>query len=122
MVMGTIDKPWGYEEQILATQVEIGDETGMLGFRKIVVNSDEMTSYSYHEQQQDIIYLEEGSAILRTEDGMEKLEKGEAKIVRSGTRHQIQNIQGEPAILLEISFPYRPDDIVRVEDPYEEQR
>jgi mannose-6-phosphate isomerase-like protein (cupin superfamily) len=120
--MSKIDKPWGYEEQVLATQVDVGDTTGMLGMRKLVIDADEMTSYAYHEKQQDILYLEEGNAVLRTEDGMQNLEKGEAKVIRTGDKHQIQNIQGEPVTVLEISFPYRPEDIVRVEDPYEGQR
>jgi len=117
--MSKIDKPWGYEEQVLATQVDIGGKTGILGIRRLVINCDEMTSYSYHEKQQDIIYLEEGNAVLRTEDEMRKLEKGQAEIIRTGQKHQIQNIRNGIATLLEISFPYRPEDIIRVEDPYE---
>jgi mannose-6-phosphate isomerase-like protein (cupin superfamily) len=120
--MGKIEKPWGYEEHVLTTQVEIGGERGMLGIRRLVINSDEMTSYSFHENQSDIIYLEEGSATLRVEDELEELKKGKASIIRSGERHQIQNIDSEVAEILEISFPYRPDDIERVEDPYSESR
>ncbi|MFB6100172.1 MAG: cupin domain-containing protein [Candidatus Nanohalobium sp.] len=120
--MSKIDKPWGYEEQVLATQVDVGDKTGMLGMRRLVINADEMTSYCYHEYQQDILYLQEGTVVLRTESGMQKLEKGEAKIIRTGEKHQLQNIQGDVATVLEISFPYKPDDITRVEDPYEDRR
>ena len=120
--MGKIDKPWGYEEQILITQVDVGDKTGMLGVRKLLINTDEMTSYSKHKKQSDIIYLEEGNAILRKEDEMIELEKGEAYIVRSGEKHQIQNINNKPAEILEISFPYKPEDIERIEDPYSEAR
>ncbi len=120
--MGRIEKPWGYEEQILTTQVDIGGERGMLGIRKLVINSDEMTSYAVHETQADIIYLEEGSATLRVEGELKELEKGNASIVRSGEKHQIQNIDSQVAEVLEISFPYRPEDIERVEDPYSEKR
>ncbi len=120
--MGRIEKPWGYEEQILTTQVDIGGERGMLGIRKLVINSDEMTSYAVHETQADIIYLEEGSATLRVEGELKELEKDNASIVRSGEKHQIQNIDSHVAEVLEISFPYRPEDIERVEDPYSEKR
>ncbi len=120
--MGKIDKPWGYEEQVLATQIDIGDKTGMLGVRRLVINADEMTSYSYHEKQQDILYLEEGNAVLRKDDEMISLENADAKIVRSGEKHQIQNINDEVVVVLEISFPYKPEDIIRVEDPYNGQR
>lgn len=120
--MGRIDKPWGYEEQILTTQVEVGGERGMLGIRKLVINSDEMTSYAVHENQSDIIYLEEGNVVLRKNDQMEDLEKGEAAIIRAGDKHQLQNIDSKVAEVLEISFPYRPEDIERVEDPYSEER
>ncbi len=122
MCMGRIEKPWGYEEHILTTQVEIGGERGMLGIRKLVINSDEMTSYARHENQVDIIYLEEGSAILRIEEDLEELKKGKASIIRSGEKHQLQNIDSEVAEVLEISFPYRPDDIERIEDPYSKRR
>ena len=120
--MGTIDKPWGYEEQILVTQVDVGDKTGMLGIRKLVINADEMTSYCVHERQQDILYLEKGNAVLRRDEKMEELEEGEAKIIRTGEKHQVQNINNEVVEVLEISFPYKPDDIERKEDPYKDRR
>ncbi|MFB6292344.1 MAG: cupin domain-containing protein [Candidatus Nanohaloarchaea archaeon] len=120
--MGRIEKPWGYKEHILSTQIDIGDRVGMLGIHRFVFNTDEMTSYAYHEKQADIIYVEKGSVIIRRESEMEELEKGEATVVRSGEEHQIQNISGDVAEVLEISFPYIPEDIVRVEDPYAEER
>jgi len=120
--MGRIEKPWGYEEQVLATQVEVDGSSGMLAIRRLVINADEMTSYSVHTNQQDVIYLEDGAAVLRTEDGMQELEKGKAVTVKPGDKHQIQNINSEVAEILEISFPYRPGDIKRIEDPYDEER
>lgn len=34
--MGKIEKPWGYEEQVLVTQVDVGDtQRGMLGIRRL---------------------------------------------------------------------------------------
>ena len=120
--MGRIEKPWGYEDQVLCTQVEGGGERGMLGIRKLVLNADEMTSYAKHEHQADIIYLEKGSATLRIDDNLEELDKEDAKVVRPGQNHQIQNIDSQVVEILEISFPYKPDDIERVEDPYSEER
>lgn len=120
--MGKIEKPWGYEEQVLMTQVDVGDQVGMLGIRRLVLNADEMTSYSYHKKQADIIYLEKGNIVLRHEGDMKELEKGNAKVVRSEEKHQLQNIDDEVAEVLEISFPYKPGDITRVEDPYAEER
>lgn len=120
--MGRIEKPWGYEEQVLCSEVEVGGERGILGIRKLVINSDEMTSYAVHERQADIVYLEEGSAILRLEGKLEDLDKGEAKVISPGEKHQIQNIDSQVAEILEISFPYRPEDIERIEDPYSEER
>ncbi len=119
--MGKIEKPWGYEEQVLMTQVDVGDKTGMLGIRNAVINADEMTSYSYHEEQADILYLEEGEVALRLEGEIEELERGKAKVIRSGQKHQIQNIGDKPARVLTISFPYIPDDQYLVEDPYSEE-
>ena len=116
--MGRIDKPWGYEEQVLMTQVDVGDRVGMLGIRKLNIDADEMTSYAVHEQQADIIYLEEGQVMLRIDGDTEELEKGTAKVIRSDQKHQFQNIGESVAQVLEISFPYKPDDIERIEDPY----
>lgn len=120
--MSRIEKPWGYEDQILMTQVDVGERTGMLGIKKLVIDSDQMTSYAFHEEQSDIIYLEEGDVSVRKEGSMKELEKGNALVIRSGERHQIQNIGGDVAKVLEISFPYVPEDITRVEDPYKEER
>lgn len=120
--MGRIEKPWGYEEHILSTQVDLGDRTGMLGIRRLVINADEMTSYSYHEEQVDILYLEEGNIVIRKEDDMKDLQRGRAMVIRAGEEHQLQNIGSEVAEVLEISFPYIPEDIIRVEDPYAEER
>lgn len=120
--MGRIDKPWGYEDQVLMTQLEVGEKTGMLGMRKLVINGDEMTSYAYHDSQTDVIYLQEGTVVVRLEDGMKELEEGNALVIRSGQKHQLQNIDSKVAEVLEISFPYRPEDITRVEDPYKETR
>jgi mannose-6-phosphate isomerase-like protein (cupin superfamily) len=120
--MGKVEKPWGYEDQVLMTQVDVGDKVGMLGIKRLVINADEMTSYSYHEDQADIVYLEEGSVVVRHEGDMKDLEKGKAMVIRSNEKHQIQNIDDQVAKVLEISFPYQPEDITRVEDPYEEER
>lgn len=120
--MSRIEKPWGYEEQVLMTQVDIGGKTGMLGIKKLVIDSDAMTSYSFHEEQSDIIYLEKGDVSIKKDGNIEELEKGNATVIRSGEKHQLQNIGGEVAHVLELSFPYSPEDIERVEDPYQEQR
>jgi len=120
--MGRIEKPWGYEDQVLMTQVDVGEKQGMLGIRRLVINADEMTSYSYHEEQADVIYLEEGSVTVRKENDMEELKKGKALVIRSGQKHQLQNIGSDVAKVLEISFPYKPRDLHRVEDPYSGRR
>ena len=120
--MGRIEKPWGYEDQVLMTQVDVGDRTGMLGIRKLVIDSEQMTSYSYHKEQSDIIYLEEGEVTVRVDDEVEELEKGKARVIRTEQKHQIQNIGDSVAEILEISFPYVPKDFHRVEDPYSDQR
>lgn len=120
--MGHIEKPWGYEEQVLMTQVDVGDKVGMLGIKRLAINVDEMTSYSFHEQQSDIVYLEEGDVSVRKEGDHEELEKGKAMVIRSEEKHQIQNIGDSVAKVLEISFPYDPSDLTRVEDPYSQER
>ena len=117
--MGRVDTPWGYKDQVLITQVDVGGERGMLGIHRIVINGDEQTSYAKHENQAEIIYLEKGEATLRIEGKMEELQKGEARVIRSGEKHQIQNINDEVAEILELSFPYKPEDVEKIEDPYD---
>jgi len=119
--MGRVETPWGYKDQVLITQVDVGGKRGMLGIHRIVINGEEMTSYSRHDEQADIIYLEKGEAVLRIEGKMEELQKGEARVIRSGEKHQIQNINSEVAEILEISFPYKPEDIEKIEDPYSQE-
>lgn len=118
--MGKIEKPWGFEEQVLMTQVDVGDRTGMLGIHRVVLNTDEMTPYTYHEEQSDIIYLEEGDISIKKEGSHEELEKGKAMVIRSGEKHQFQNIGSTVAKILRISFPYIPEDTIQVDDPYSE--
>jgi hypothetical protein len=43
-------------------------------------------------------------------------------VIRSEEKHQVQNIDSDVAKILEISFPYIPEDLTRVEDPYAEER
>jgi len=118
--MGRVETPWGYKDQVLISQVDVGGQKGMLGIHRLVINAEEMTSYAKHEERADIIYLEKGEAILRIEGKMEELQKGEARVIRSGEKHQIQNINNEVAEILELSFPYKPEDIEHVEKPYDE--
>lgn len=53
---------------------------------------------------------------------MKRLDEGDAEVLRAVEKHQVQNIQDKGVTVLEVSFPYRPEDVVRVEDPYEEER
>jgi len=120
--MGVVDKPWGYEDLIFTTQIEHKGDYKTLAVKKIVINGDEMTSYHTHKRVNEVLYVNQGLVEIRTDDDVIELEQGEAYFLEEGEAHQIQNITGEVVEVIEVAFPFDPDDYSRLEDPYREKR
>ena len=104
------DKPWGHEELLLTE--------GTLGFKKLVIAPGKSTSYQYHNQKNELFYVESGSATMRLEDGEKVLNKGEYIYLKAGTKHQTINNGSEDVVILEFGNPHDDSDVVRVEDPW----
>lgn len=116
------DMPWGAEKIVLNTEVDFDGAYGNLSVRKVELDTDEMTSLHVHDEKNEVIYLEKGLVEIRTEDDYHELEEGNAHFIENGEPHQIQNIGGGVAHIVEINFPFEPDDMKRIEDPYEDAR
>lgn len=116
--MGQADTPWGSERIVLNTEVDFNGAMGDLAVRRVEIDTEEMTTYHLHRQKNEILFLEQGLVEVRLEDDYAELEEGEAHFIEPGETHQIQNIGGEVATIIEIGFPFDPDDEDVVEDPY----
>ena len=104
------DKPWGYEELLL--------DKDSFGFKRLVLFSGKMSSYHYHNNKNEIFYVDAGSARIRLENEEKTLLKGEYLYLPKGTVHQILNDQQENLVILEFGHPQDDTDVVRVEDPW----
>lgn len=103
-------KPWGHEELLLAVDG--------FGFKKLVINPGKMISYQYHHEKKEIFYIKSGVATIRLESGEKILNSGECLYIGAGEKHQAINNGAEDLVILEFSYPYNDNDLVRVEDPW----
>lgn len=116
------DTPWGAEELVLTSDIEVGGEFDTIALRRIAVEHDEMTSYHVHREQNELLFVQNGLVEIREEDDYAEVEEGEAFFIAAGEPHQIQNIDDEVVELVQLYLPFDPDDITRIEDPYEHLR
>lgn len=118
--MGLNDTPWGAEELVLNTEVDFDGVYGNLSVRRVEIDTDEMTAFHRHKDKNEILFLEQGLVEIRTADDYHELEEGDAYFIENGEPHQIQNVGGTVAKLVEINFPFEPSDHEEIEDPYED--
>jgi len=116
--MAMNDMPWGAETIVLNTEVDFDGAYGDLALRRLEIDTDEMTTFHRHEDKNEVLVLEQGLVEIRTEDDYHELAEGEAHFIENGEPHQIQNIGGEIATIVEINFPFDPEDVTHIEDPY----
>jgi mannose-6-phosphate isomerase-like protein (cupin superfamily) len=107
-----IDKPWGYELVIAATERYCG--------KLIFVKAGEQLSLQFHREKDETIYLQAGRAQFEIGDpggplDVEVVGPGRSFHLRPGTVHRIRAL--EDTVLLEVSTP-ETDDVVRLEDRY----
>ena len=94
------------------------DDSGDIVLKKKRIDSGEMTEREVHRQTNTIIYVNDGAIELRSGDDFYELEEGEAHFVEAGNQHQIENLMDAVTEILQISFPYDPDDVDVIQDPY----
>ena len=101
------DKPWGYEKVLIYTEKYLTKELYLKeGFK---------TSYHYHNDKDETMYILSGAGYIEFEDRKEYFGKNDSIRIKPGVVHSI--IATENTILHEVSTPYL-DDTIRVEDFY----
>lgn len=116
------DTPWGSEEIIMTSGIDFSGDIGLLSLRRVRIDIDEMTAYHFHRHRNELVFIQSGLVEIRMENDYTEVGSGEAHFIEAEETHQLQNVGGDVAELLEISFPFDVDDVVMVEDPYEELR
>ena len=120
--MAKTEKPWGYEEIIFNTEVKLKTGYVPITMKKLAINGEEMTSYHFHKNVNELLKVEKGMVEIRLENDVISLNEGQAYLVESDTPHQLQNITSKVVEITEFALPFDAEDIERIEDPYAEQR
>lgn len=101
------DKPWGYEKVLIFTEKYLTKELYLKeGFK---------TSFHFHENKDETMYILSGSGFIEFEDKKEYFGKNDSIRIKPGVPHSI--VATENTILHEVSTPYL-DDTIRVNDFY----
>lgn len=116
------DMPWGAEELVLTTEMEIEGMYAEVGLRRVQIDNDEMTAFHRHTGRNEILHVTSGLVEVRLADDYAELEEGDARFIEAGEPHQVQNIGGGVAELVEIGLPFDPEDVEFIEDPYADLR
>lgn len=114
------DVPWGTEAILADTEVDFDGAFGNLCVKRVAIDTDEMTDFHQHQEKHELLVVEDGLVEIRFEDDYAEVEAGDTHFIEAGTPHQVQNIGGGVAELLEIGFPFDPADRTVIEDPYTE--
>jgi len=112
------DTPWGAEEIALNTDVYIEQNHSNLVVKKAMLDAEELTAVERHKNANVIIYVLSGAVDLKVGSEFYELEDGEAHFVEANTPHQIENLDDSVTSVLRIMFPFDPDDVEVLEDPY----
>jgi NDP-sugar pyrophosphorylase family protein len=101
------DKPWGYEKVLISTENYLTKE--------IYIKEGYTTSYHYHKEKEESIYMLEGSCYVQFEHKKEFFGRNDTMDIPRGALHKI--VATENSLMHSVSTPFI-DDIVRVEDYY----
>lgn len=116
--MNVEDTPWGTERVIITTGYDLDGTDGTLSVKKVEIDGEEMTTFHTHAHKHEIVFVEDGLIEIRLEDDYVELEGGDAHVIEAGEAHQIQNLDSRVAEIVEVGFPFAPDDHTVLEDPY----
>jgi len=103
-----IDKPWGYEKVIIASEKYL--------VKELYIMKGERTSYQYHNEKDETLHILKGKVMVRLEDKEIILNPNDKLRLKPKDKHQ--TIALENTWIFEYSTPH-PDDVVRLEDPYQ---
>ena len=102
-----IDKPWGYEKVLIFTEKYLTKE--------LYIKEGLRTSFHYHNEKDETMYIMSGSGYIEFEDRKEYFGPNDSIRIKPGIVHSI--VATENVTLHEVSTPYL-DDTVRVKDYY----
>ena len=102
-----IDKPWGYEKVLIFTEKYLTKE--------LYIKEGLRTSFHYHNEKDETMYIMSGSGYIEFEDRKEYFGPNDSIRIKPGIIHSI--VATENTTLHEVSTPYL-DDTVRVNDYY----
>ncbi|KZX16805.1 D-glycero-alpha-D-manno-heptose 1-phosphate guanylyltransferase [Methanobrevibacter cuticularis] len=101
------DKPWGYEKVLIYTDKYLTKE--------LFIKEGYQTSFHYHENKDETMYITNGAGYIEFEDKKEYFGKNDTIRIEPGIRHSI--VATENTTLQEVSTPFL-DDTIRVNDFY----
>lgn len=101
------DKPWGYEKVLIYTEKYLTKE--------LFIREGYQTSFHYHEEKDETMYIISGAGYIEFEDRKEYFGKNDTVRIEPGEPHSI--VAMENTVLHEVSTPHL-DDTVRVNDYY----
>ncbi len=102
------DKPWGYEKILISTEKYLTKE--------IFIKEDYKTSFHFHSNKDETLYIVRGSGFVEFEDRKEYFGINDTVRIKPKVPHSI--VASENLIIHEVSTPH-PEDTVRIEDFYE---
>lgn len=102
------DKPWGYEKILIDTDKYLTKELFLFeGYQ---------TSFHYHEEKDETMYIIEGSGYIEFEDRKEYFGRNDSIRIHPNIPHTI--VATEDTVLHEVSTPHI-NDTVRIKDFYD---
>ena len=101
------DKPWGYEKVLIYTEKYLTKE--------LYLKEGFQTSYHYHNDKDETMYIMAGAGYIEFEDRKEYFEPNDSIRIMPGVVHSI--VATENTVLHEVSTPFL-DDTIRVKDYY----
>lgn len=101
------DKPWGYEKVLILTEKYLTKE--------LYLKEGFQTSFHYHKNKDETMYILSGSGYIEFEDRKEYFSKNDSIRIEPGVVHAI--VATENTVLHEVSTPFL-DDTFRVKDFY----
>ena len=101
------DKPWGYEKVLISTESYLTKE--------LYIKENFKTSFHYHENKDETMYILSGAGYIEFEDKKEYFGKNDTIRIKPNVVHSI--VATENTVLHEVSTPYLQD-TVRVDDFY----
>lgn len=101
------DKPWGYEKVLIYTEKYLTKE--------LYLKEGFQTSFHYHNDKDETMYILSGAGYIEFEDRKEYFEPNDSIRIKPGVVHSI--VATENTILHEVSTPFL-DDTIRVKDYY----